>query len=274
MATRSALLFTLCVALGQVLCAAVPLHLPVVRTVAQWANPSAPLAANALHITYLAQLAIGSPPQQLRVVLDTGSANLGVSSTYCAHGHGCGPGPGYDFTQSSTAQPLKCATAGDCAAKCAECTCRPWPPTAHSDGAAGVCVFHTGYVDGTGWDAMVVYDTVAINGTTIASAAAVGAILNSTVPSSGSPSGKRGTMGIALPGLSATASTFWTSFRDTHPGCPDVLGVCLAHSGGVLTLGGVNSALVQAPLAWSPMVTADNLYGAQLTSIQVRPCPA
>ena len=237
----------------------------------QMARTTVPLASNRLHITYLVEANIGDPVQSLPLVFDTGSSNLGVAGSMCTS-PACGTGATFSVINSTTATPFTCKVPKDCHTRCPECDCvQMGADSAHlrgiGAGVTKVCAFSTFYVDGTGWTAMLVEDDVSIGPSSVNSPSArtaVGVIFNSTVQLGA----KRGTMGVALRSLSATGTTWWTSYTQ-QTGVDDLLGVCLAWNGGVLSLGGVDQALLAGEVRWTSMNTAESLYGAPLVNVEV-----
>ncbi|KAG5178374.1 aspartic peptidase domain-containing protein, partial [Tribonema minus] len=92
--------------------------------------------------THVAYVYVGTPPQRVSVILDTGSSNTAFPCTGC---QGCGQheDPYWDRSASSTAQVSSCQQCvGDY-------TCT----------AAERCVFSQYYAEGSGWTAYQVEDT-------------------------------------------------------------------------------------------------------------------
>eukprot|EP01094_Clydonella_sp_ATCC50884_P002587 TRINITY_DN11974_c0_g1_i4.p1 TRINITY_DN11974_c0_g1~~TRINITY_DN11974_c0_g1_i4.p1 ORF type:complete len:134 (+),score=5.79 TRINITY_DN11974_c0_g1_i4:255-656(+) len=85
------------------------------------------------------------------LVIDTGSGNLAVDSSIC---EGCFGSSRYDFEHSATASPLHCTGAGTC----------PCTSSCECDVSRDACLFSISYVDGSGWTALAINDTVALTG--------------------------------------------------------------------------------------------------------------
>ena len=66
-----------------------------------------PLEGGILQQQYITQISVGTPPQNFKVQIDTGSGKLGINCKGCP---GCQnhPNPPFDMSQSSSASTITC----------------------------------------------------------------------------------------------------------------------------------------------------------------------
>lgn len=203
--------------------------------------------------SYIGAISIGTPPQEFKVVLDTGSSDLWVASSTCAS---CGTIPDFDASKSSSIQQVQTRTGG----------------------SSVEIHYGSGEVVGT-----LVQDVVAMGGFTVNPQQ----LLIVTDMSDGLLDGETsGILGLAFPALASTRATpFWEALVNagqwTSPEMSfwltrflDVQGATDSEPGGILTLGGTNSSLFTGDIEFLNILTTNSantptFWLLELTSMSV-----
>eukprot|EP00931_Biecheleriopsis_adriatica_P055316 TRINITY_DN32673_c0_g1_i1.p1 TRINITY_DN32673_c0_g1~~TRINITY_DN32673_c0_g1_i1.p1 ORF type:complete len:545 (+),score=94.75 TRINITY_DN32673_c0_g1_i1:29-1636(+) len=194
-------------------------------------------------------LLVGTPPQRVSVILDTGSTTFAFPCVSCGH---CGKhlDPLFDFGKSSTARWAACDK--DCRS-----TCRN-----------DICSYYQGYTEGS-----------SISGSYFDDFAMLGDALEHNPPVKtrmGCHSNENklfytqtanGILGVAPVHRGSTLLD--RLFRDTSHVHGRVLSICLAEWGGRLKVGGYNSSYAAGDLQWIPLTQRGHTYSIQLANMQV-----
>lgn len=228
------------------------------------AGPGPPLeppgfVTDPYRVAYYAPASIGTPPSDVMLVIDTGSGNLAVDSTLC---EGCFGASRYDFEHSATAAVLPCAATGHCACTTG-CECDP---------SVDACVFSVSYVDGSGWLAVAVNDTVALplsSGETSVSGFTVAA---KVVQKGGGSffADNDGTMGWAYGERLSVSGKSWVAAYAAQHGTPLTFSICMGWVQGQLAVGPTSeyADMFASPIQYTPLVDT-GYYTVNMTLIEV-----
>ena len=198
--------------------------------------------------THYSYIYVGTPPQRVSVIVDTGSHHTAFPCVGCS----CGKhmNPLWDPAKSNTSKIVKC------------------PGTQR-------CYFSQSYSEGSSWRAYRVKDTLWAGG------AAAGTIRTAADWSVdfqfGCQDSERGLFRTqhvdGIMGMSASEDTLphqlvAQKVTDTH-----VFALCLNVGGGVMTLGGVDSRLhhPDAPVAFAKLLKSKGWYTVRLLDVFLRP---
>ncbi|KJA26704.1 hypothetical protein HYPSUDRAFT_132772 [Hypholoma sublateritium FD-334 SS-4] len=206
---------------------------------------------------YFASITIGTPPQALNVILDTGSADLWVASSSCSVANGCASGTTmFDSSRSSTFQ--------------------GGPQGSNPSSGLGSNVTIT-YRSG-GIEGRMSRDTVSMSGLTITNQIFVEAV---SVNGSVADQEISGLMGLAFVGLAQTGATpFWQALIDMNQLIAPEMAFFVSRStdpsavdvpGGTFTLGGTNAALFTGDIEFMDLATTSTptFWTLPLTAITV-----
>ncbi|KAI0368304.1 acid protease [Pilatotrama ljubarskyi] len=186
--------------------------------------------------SYIGTVSIGTPPQNFKVVLDTGSSDLWVASTDCLS---CGQTPPFDPSKSSTLQAITSASGSQQTVRIR---------------------YGSGQVAG-----VLASDTVTMAGFTVNPQTLVVVEQMTDGLLDGDVSG---IMGLAFEALASTDATpFWQALVNNNQFASPELSFWLARHldddnppaesfGGVMTLGGTNSSLFTGDVEFIPLTTA------------------
>jgi hypothetical protein len=235
--------------------------------------------------THYANLYVGSPPQRVSVIIDTGSHHTAFP---CAGASGCTDcgkhtDPYFNPDESSTSRTLTCA---DCPARKSSFlrVVRPARTTGQCDARADQCKFGQTYAEGSSWNAYQLRDNVWVgrHEATENSAAKLaaksaefqfGCINKQAGLFNGQVS--NGIMGFGLSsGLPDPKSTLAATLHGAGVIDQKVFSMCFAKDGGSLTLGAPESdaRLRKAgkPLRWVPLrPSASNWFTVEVTGVRV-----
>jgi len=207
---------------------------------------------------YYVEVAVGSPPQDVLALLDTGSSDFLVTTKGC---NSCNKSSTYQYniSTSSSAQYVKCDSTE---VKCPKCY------------KGEYCEFYNAYVTcvENNPDAScvmygpVINDLFTVPGTTLVVPVNFGAIefMNITFP---------GTM-TAIWGVSYKDQT---GFGETGPlqalvnagEINNIFGVCIMQDNGTMSIGGVDELLYSNWLGYSPIDRTSGYYGIKTTDVQI-----
>lgn len=193
---------------------------------------------------WFVDLLVGTPPQRVSLILDTGSGLAAFPCASCKH---CGKhiDPNFDISKSSTAKWTPCG--GGCPGSC----------------TGGKCSYHQGYQEGS-----------AISGNWFRDWVRLGDAIQRNPPvytKMGCHNNENklfytqqanGILGIR------GASTFFRElFSDKKHVKTDTFSMCLAEWGGRLVVGGSNSSYHTGKAVWIPVNPSS--YGVTLSSMKV-----
>ena len=213
---------------------------------------------------YYVTLTIGG--QELRVDIDTGSADLGVIGTECPSCNLPKRKRAYNASGSATSRAVSCADPkrDNVTEGCTPCHTR-------RDGEK-VCGFGISYEDGSGFSASLFVDDVAFGAppATPVVPAAVGSIYHLGLPSEWTLL-VDGIIGLAYSSVAVTDTGAPTAYEQlVNAGAiDDVFSMCFDRaSGGVLTIGGDGGHVPAGALQWSPLLK-ESFYVVSMTDFRV-----
>mmetsp|Transcript_60074 Transcript_60074/g.110380 ORF Transcript_60074/g.110380 Transcript_60074/m.110380 type:complete len:568 (+) Transcript_60074:130-1833(+) len=193
---------------------------------------------------YFVDLLIGTPPQRVSVILDTGS---GVAAFPCANCNHCGRhiDPNFDVAKSKTAQWMKCGKG--CRGSCRQ----------------GHCSYHQGYQEGSSisgyWfqDWVRLGDAIQRNPPVFTN---VGCHYNEnklfyTQKANG------------ILGIRGSGNLLNALFKDKAHIESQIFAICLAEWGGRLVVGGHNKSYHRGQIEWTSV--SPSSYGVALNSMKV-----
>eukprot|EP00929_Paragymnodinium_shiwhaense_P079204 TRINITY_DN41206_c0_g1_i1.p1 TRINITY_DN41206_c0_g1~~TRINITY_DN41206_c0_g1_i1.p1 ORF type:complete len:581 (+),score=78.28 TRINITY_DN41206_c0_g1_i1:71-1744(+) len=208
-----------------------------------------------LYAYYFADLLVGSVPQRISVIVDTGSALCGFPCKDCGH---CGPhlDAPFNFEESSTFEPLPCHSMR-CDAGCQR----------------GLCAYSQSYAEGSSVTGFWFQDKVQL-ADRLQPNAPVNATLGCHIDERKLFYTQRvnGIMGLAPRRRKDGRPTILQElFRDKAHISTSVFALCLSEWGGIMTIGGANSAyhVNGSSLAWLPMETSQGYYTIKASKLAV-----
>jgi len=196
---------------------------------------------------YYIDLIIGSPPQRVSVILDTGS---GVAAFPCANCNHCGShiDPAFDFAKSSSASWVSC---GDgCAGTC----------------TGGHCSYYQGYTEGSSISGYWFQDLVRL-GDSLQHNPAVNARMgcHNNENNLFYTQKANGILGV---GPSTRGNTLLKQlFQDHEHVEGSVFSICLAEWGGRLVVGGHNASYHTGPIQNVPLEVRSGYYQVHMTGL-------
>lgn len=205
---------------------------------------------------YWMRIAVGTPPQNFVVHLDTGSSDLLIYDTTC---DACSLiARRFDATQSSSFAAFSCGAPGYTCRNRASVKCRTQE-----------CEIARTYSDGTWINGRAARDIITL--ATFSTTATVG-LITSAAPKFEPPQ-IDGIFGLARSQLSATQSpSVLADFRTRFPSqWGDWFSLCLGHLGGYAQFG---EAYDERDFAWTPQVDTRGYYGVRIVRMQVRTSPS
>jgi hypothetical protein len=199
---------------------------------------------------WFADLVVGTPAQRVSVILDTGSSVCAFPCDICTS---CGNhiDPVFNRSASSTADPLACSS--DCPGTCLN----------------NKCTYHVSYFEGS-----------TIQGEWFTDFVQLGDRVESNIPVRSSlgchttetklfyTQLANGIMGIGPRRSNSPASVLQTLFTDDRID-KSVFSLCLSNEGGVLTVGGFDSAYMTSQLTWIPMTPNSNFYQVSISDLRI-----
>lgn len=193
---------------------------------------------------YFVDLLIGTPPQRVSVILDTGS---GVAAFPCANCNHCGKhiDPNFDIAKSKTAKWMQCGKG--CRGSCKQ----------------GHCAYHQGYQEGSSisgyWfqDWVRLGDAIQRNPPVYTN---VGCHYNEnklfyTQKANG------------ILGIRGSGNLLHALFKDKAHIESQIFSICLAEWGGRLVVGGHNKSYHRGKIQWTAVTPSS--YGVGLSSMKV-----
>lgn len=197
---------------------------------------------------YFLDLLVGSPPQRVSVIVDTGSSLSAFPCASCPH---CGThlDPAYDFAKSSTASWVGCGRS--CQSKC----------------KSGHCGYHQGYTEGSSISGYWFNDWVRIGDSLQKNPAIMGRMgCHQNENNLFYTQKANGIMGI---GPKKSGTLLQELFKDVAHVNQRVFSMCLAEWGGRISVGGFNASYHRGDVKWVRMSTGSSYYGVSLTSMSV-----
>ncbi|KAG5190098.1 aspartic peptidase domain-containing protein [Tribonema minus] len=206
--------------------------------------------------THIAYLYVGTPPQRVSVIIDTGSH---LTAFPCKGCQACGKhtDPYWDFAASSTAKITTCAACKG------TFTC----------GSQDRCIYSQSYSEGSSWHAFQVLDTVFAGPASAADVAPAAAAASGVGFAFGCIDSQTGLFNTQLAdgimGMSASESTLvWTLHR-AHRVPALALSLCFGTGGGAMVLGGSDPLLHTAPMQFTPSLKRTGWFTVDLIDVQI-----
>lgn len=200
---------------------------------------------------YYVDMLVGTPPQRVSLIVDTGSGVTAFPCRSCRH---CGRhiDPNFDFERSKTAKWVPCG--GKCTA-----TCR-----------GGHCQYHQGYTEGssiTGWyflDQVSLGDAIQRN-PPVQSTMGCHQDENRLFYTQKA----NGIMGIRPPAGRGAPTIFEQLWADKAHVNSKIFALCLGEWGGRLVVGGHNESYHKGPIQWTSVSTKGGYYQLALQAFVV-----
>jgi len=197
---------------------------------------------------YFVDLQVGTPPQRVSVILDTGSRLHGFPCTGCKH---CGRhmDPAFNFSKSTTAAWMTC---GECAMRCDQ----------------GRCAYRQGYTEGSSisgyWfkDYVFLGDAIQHNPPVMTR---IGCHQNED--NLFYTQEANGILGVG-PGHGGQTTLLQDLFRDRQHVQNSVFSICFAEWGGRLVVGGYNKSYHTGPIQRIALIH-NGFYNVQLTGMRI-----
>lgn len=199
---------------------------------------------------WFADLVVGTPPQRVSVILDTGSSVCAFPCDACTN---CGKhiDPPFNRSESSSATPIGCSS--DCPGTCTN----------------NQCTYRVSYFEGS-----------SIQGVWFTDLVQLGDRVESNIPvrsSLGCHTSEtklfytqlaNGIMGIGPRRPNSPPSVLQTLFSDERID-KSVFAICLSDEGGELTVGGFNSTFASSPTVWIPMDPNSTFYQVSVANLRI-----
>eukprot|EP00434_Breviolum_minutum_P001794 symbB.v1.2.001589.t1/scaffold88.1/size340390/24 len=222
---------------------------------------------------YFLDLSVGTPPQRVSVIVDTGSS---ITAFPCQTCRGCGShiDPLYDITKSSTARWHECGGPGCVFIQCSTCFQNKTPPgkdclSSSCSSDRQHCTYHQGYTEGS-----------SIGGWWFEDVLRIGDLFQHNPPLR-APLGchqeetklfytqkANGIMGIRQP-PKGNPTLLQQLLHDRDHINADVFSMCIAESGGHLTVGGQNRYYHTGEVKYIKMRLSGGFFNVQLTRISI-----
>lgn len=177
--------------------------------------------------THFAYVYVGTPPQRVSVIVDTGSHHLAFPCTGC---RACGThtDPYYDPTLSATQQHIKCGLRN--------------------------CFLSQSYSEGSSWKATKMQDVVFVGGETVEDDASLFSV-NMTFGCQTSETGLFTTQKEnGIMGFSAEINTLPYRLYEAKKIDALMFSMCFNAFGGVLSLGGFDATLHKSPVTYAKLI--------------------
>lgn len=198
---------------------------------------------------YFVDLIVGTPPQRVSVILDTGSGVTAFPCKGCGH---CGKhiDPLFDISRSSSAHWIKC---GQCPGVC----------------KSGKCNYRQGYTEGSSITGSYFTDMVRLGDAIQRNPPVLTTLGCHTNENNLFFTQKaNGIMGIRPPAKGQT-TLLQRLFEDQSHVDGHVFSICLAEWGGLFTVGGYNESTHLGKLSYVPLQPGSSYYRVPLTSMRI-----
>lgn len=197
---------------------------------------------------------LGDVEEPFRLVIDTGSSDLGVATKGCS---GCASSKNF-YTPSPIAEAMNCTWCEDHVTNETSLSC-----VSHGDSNTKQCTYDISYAGGNGYEADILLDTVAFDSKHSVKAY-VGAIYEATMFFPGFD----GIIGFAGPGESCANTTNPFTLMSRAGEFDDVFTLCLTRDDGKLYLGSNPKLMSDPNVIWVPR-SKSAFYGVTITDVLV-----
>jgi len=198
---------------------------------------------------YFVDLLVGTPPQRVSVIVDTGSGVCAFPCASCAH---CGThiDPAFDVGKSSTARWQDCGAG--CAGSC----------------GAGHCSYYQGYTEGSSISGYWFRDLVRI-GDSIQRNPAVNGLMGCHQNENNLFYTQRANGILGIGPSSGRDTLLHQLFADNEHVQSSTFTLCLADWGGVVVVGGHNASYHTGSIQWVPMQRNTGFYHVGLSEMSI-----
>ncbi|KAK7242267.1 aspartic-type endopeptidase [Aureococcus anophagefferens] len=206
--------------------------------------------------THYAHVYVGTPPQRVSVIVDTGSHHTAFPCSGCKS---CGKhtDPYFDPDKSSTLRRLGCS---DCvaAARCVTKTCQ----------------VSQSYTEGSSWKAVQMKDAYYVGGTSLTEKASRdGSAWIATPFVFGCQTYETGLFRTqkadGIMGMSMHAQTLVPTMRSANALGHNSFSLCFMHGGGTMALGGVDERIHAKPMDFVPLAKNSGWFTVKMLDILV-----
>eukprot|EP00630_Chrysocystis_fragilis_P006200 CAMPEP_0197389878 /NCGR_PEP_ID=MMETSP1165-20131217/2011_1 /TAXON_ID=284809 /ORGANISM="Chrysocystis fragilis, Strain CCMP3189" /LENGTH=470 /DNA_ID=CAMNT_0042915325 /DNA_START=126 /DNA_END=1538 /DNA_ORIENTATION=- len=207
--------------------------------------------------THYAHVYVGSPPQRVSVIVDTGSHHTAFPCSGCKS---CGhhTDPYFDPTKSKSLKWLEC----------------------HECVASARCVQHKcqisqSYTEGSSWKAYQMRDVYYVGGETFESTpnSNLDASWLSTTFVFGCQTYETGLFRTqkadGIMGMSMHAQTLLPTMRAAGTVDHNVFALCFMYGGGIMAIGGVDRRIHKGPMRFTPLAKNSGWFTVRLTDIKL-----
>jgi len=200
---------------------------------------------------YFVDLLVGTPPQRVSVILDTGSGVVAFPCASCTH---CGKhiDPAFDFAKSSTAAWANCDRS--CSGRCDR----------------GKCTYYQGYTEGSAISGFWFKDYVRLGDAIQHNPAVMGRMgCHQNENNLFYTQKANGILGIGPVARGGGRTLLQELFQDKAHVHPSIFSICLAEWGGRLVVGGYNASYHTGSIQYVPLTVSTGYYGVSVSAMKV-----